>query len=230
LDYFWLFGAVWAGFGALLAGLALRKLDVSRMSYREARQLLSAMVCSLSSRIRENEALTRELSEEVQILNANEAHVTAVQGTDKEKILEYMQDWMANVRRFVDKVDRLQKNQKSLQDAFEQMRLDIDRLTRSREVAEPRVASVGVVTEDTLARLSPTERRVLGILLEGPKPAPEVGRLVSKSREHTARLMKSLFEQGFIERETHRQPYDYRLNDKVKEVLAGTMEQQATRS
>jgi len=81
-----------------------------------------------------------------------------------------------------------------------------------------------------LGRLSPTERSVLGLLVSGPKAAPEIGRLMAKSREHTARLMKSLFEQGFVERETDRQPYEYHLNDKVKGVLAGSMEQQATLS
>jgi chromosome segregation ATPase len=231
LEYFWLLAAVWAGFGALLTGLVLRKLDISRMSYREARHLLSAMVCSLSSRIQQNEALTRELSEQLQILNANQARVTAeVQTTDKERLLEYMQDWMANVRRFVDRVDRLQKNQKSLKDELEEMRIHVDRLSRSREAAGARVASVGVVTEDTLGRLSPTERGVLEVLVNGRKAAPEIGRLIAKSREHTARLMKSLFEQGFVERETQCQPYEYRLNDKVRDALARSVEQQASGS
>lgn len=231
MEYFWLLAPVWAGFGALLAGLVLRKLDISRMSYREARQLLSAMVCCLSSRIQQNEALTRELSEQLQILNANQARVTAeAQATDKERVLDYMQDWMANVRRLVDRVDRLQKNQKSLEDEFQEMRIHVDRLSRSRETAGPRDAWVGVVTEDTLGRLSPTERGVLEVLVNGPKAAPEIGRLMTKSREHTARLMKSLFEQGFVERETQRQPYQYRLNDKVRDALAPSVEQQASGS
>ena len=87
---------------------------------------------------------------------------------------------------------------------------------------------VGVVTEDTLAKLTPTERGVLELLADGGKAAPEIGRLVAKSREHTARLMKSLFEQGFVEREANRQPYEYRLNEKVREVLARVALQEAT--
>jgi DNA-binding MarR family transcriptional regulator len=96
---------------------------------------------------------------------------------------------------------------------------------KSASVADTRV---GVVTEDTLAKLTPTERGVLELLADGGKAAPEIGRLVAKSREHTARLMKSLFEQGFVEREANRQPYEYRLNEKVREALARVTLQEAT--
>lgn len=232
MDYFWLLAAIWAGFGALLAGVVLRRLDISRMSYREARQVLSAMVCSLSTRIQQNEMLTKELSEQVQILNANQARIRSEpQTADKERLLEYMQDWTGNVKRFVEKVDRLQKNLKNVEQQFQDMRIHVDRLARSQEMtAGGRVVPVGVVTEHTLGRLSPTERSVLELLVSGPKAAPEIGRLMTKSREHTARLMKSLFEEGFVERETDRQPYGYHLNDKVKDVLARSVEQQATPS
>jgi uncharacterized protein YukE len=232
LDYFWLLAGIWAGFGTLLAGLVLRRLDISRMSYREARQLLSAMVCSLSTRIRQNEMLTRELSEQVQMLNANQARISSsAQTADKERLLEYMQDWTGNVKQFVEKVDRLEKNLKNVEQQFQDMRIHVDRLTRSQDMTSGnRVVPVGVVTEDTLGRLSQTERSVLELLVSGRRAAPEIGRLMTKSREHTARLMKALFEQGFVERETDRQPYEYHLNDKVKDVLARSMEQEATPS
>jgi len=42
--------------------------------------------------------------------------------------------------------------------------------------------------------------------------------------------MKSLFEQGFVERETDRQPYEYHLNGREKGVVARRVEQQTTSS
>jgi len=232
LDYFWLLAAVWAGFGALVGGVVLRRLDISRMSYREARQLLSAMVCSLSTRMQQNEMLTKALSEQVQILNANQTRVrNEAQTADKERLVEYMQDWTGDVKRFVEKVDRLQKNVNNVERQFQEMRIQVDRLARFQETnTGSRVVPVGVVTADVLGRLSPTERSVLALLVSGPKAAPEIGRVMTKSREHTGRLMKSLFEQGFVERETDRQPYEYHLNDRVRDVLARSVEQQATAS
>ncbi len=221
MDYFWVFAAISASFGAVLTGMVLRKLDISRMSYREARQLLSAIVASLSTRIQRNEVAVKEISEQVQMLTAKQARPVADVGTsDKERLLGYMQEWIGNVRRFVDKVETLQKNLKRVQEEFEELRVHVDRMTRSQQIGQGvDSAPVGVVTEHTLEKLTPTERKVLEMLVSGPRAAPEIGRLMTKSREHTARLMKSLFEQGFVERETERQPYEYRLSEKVREAI-----------
>src|SRR5438874_479791 len=52
---------------------------------------------------------------------------------------------------------------------------------------------------------TPTELQVLTMLAnEGPKSAPEIGRVVGRSREHTARLMKKLYEEGYIRRDQTR--------------------------
>ena len=221
MDYFWLFAPISAVFGALLTGVVLRRLDISRMSYREAKQMLSAIVGSLSNRIEQNEALTKELSEQLEILSANHARVSVEgQNADKERLLIFMQDWMGNLKRFIEKVDGLQKSLKSAEHEIQEMQVRVEQLSGAREQGSiSSEAPVGVVTKETLTRLSPTEKSVLELLIRGPKAAPEIGRLVGKSREHTARMMKSLFEQGFVEREANRQPYQYRLNDKVGEVL-----------
>jgi DNA-binding MarR family transcriptional regulator len=230
LDYFWLLAPVSAGFGALVTSVVLRRFDISRMSYRDARQMLSAMVGSLSTRIEQNEALTKELSEQLQILSANQTRFRSEgENGDKERLLGFMQDWMGTVKRVIERVDGLQKNLKSTEQEVQEMRAQVNQLGLVvRKTASVPDTRVGVVTEDTLAKLTPTERGVLELLADGGKAAPEIGRLVAKSREHTARLMKSLFEQGFVEREANRQPYEYRLNDKVREVLARVAVQEAT--
>jgi DNA-binding MarR family transcriptional regulator len=197
------------------------------MSYREAKQMLSAMVGSLSNRIEQNETLTKELSEQLQILSASQARL-GVEGehADKERLLGFMQDWMGNLKRVIEKVDGLQNN---LEREVQEMRARVNQLGAvALKTTAARDIPVGVVTEDTLAKLTPTERGVLELLADGGKAAPEIGRLVAKSREHTARLMKSLFEQGFVEREANRQPYEYRLNEKVREVLGRVALQEAT--
>lgn len=227
MDYFWLLMPVSAGFGALMTSVVLRRLDISRMSYREAKQMLSAMVGSLSNRIEQNETLTKELSEQLQILSASQARL-GLEGehADKERLLGFMQDWMGNLKRVIEKVDGLENN---LEREVQEMRARVNELGAvALKTTAARDIPVGVVTEDTLAKLTPTERGVLELLADGGKAAPEIGRLVAKSREHTARLMKSLFEQGFVEREANRQPYEYRLNEKVREVLARVALQEAT--
>src|SRR6266581_242785 len=64
---------------------------------------------------------------------------------------------------------------------------------------------------------TPTELQVLALLSEqGPKSAPEIGHLVVRSREHSARLMKKLFEEGYVRRDQSRIPFRYSLVDRVR--------------
>jgi len=63
---------------------------------------------------------------------------------------------------------------------------------------------------------TPTELQALALLSEqGPKSAPEIGHLVGRSREHSARLMKKLFEEGYVKRDQSRIPFRYSLVDRV---------------
>src|SRR5215831_1498084 len=67
---------------------------------------------------------------------------------------------------------------------------------------------------------TPTELQVLTLLAtEGPKSAPEIGKAVARSREHTARLMKKLYLEGYIRRDQTRIPFKYSVVEKVKQAF-----------
>jgi predicted transcriptional regulator len=68
---------------------------------------------------------------------------------------------------------------------------------------------------------TPTEMQVLSLLAErGPLAAPEIGRLVGRSREHTARLMKRLYEEGYVRRDQNRIPFRYALVERVRQSFS----------
>jgi DNA-binding MarR family transcriptional regulator len=92
---------------------------------------------------------------------------------------------------------------------------DVEEAALSRRVLAP-VPQLGTLPSIT----TPTELQVLTMLAnEGPKSAPEIGRLVGRSREHTARLMKKLFEEGYIRRDQTRIPFRYSLVERVKQTF-----------
>jgi CRP-like cAMP-binding protein len=65
---------------------------------------------------------------------------------------------------------------------------------------------------------TPTELQVLTLLAnEGPKSAPEIGKFVGRSREHSARLMKKLFDEGYVRRDQSRIPFRYSTVERVKQ-------------
>ena len=224
MDSFWLFGAIWAVIGALMSALLIRRSDVSRVGYKDARQMLSAIVSALTVRIQKLERLTDRLSDEVEIMRAKRTP-TMTEAEVRTALLEYVQGWETNLKQVMQMLDELQMNVGRIDTEVQNVRTGFDHIKASDKVEG---TDLGVVTENTFARLSGTERRVLLLLYEGPKSAPEIGELAGRSREHSGRLMKMLFEQGFVERETHRQPYRYMLNGKIREALSRSTIQTAT--
>jgi len=84
-------------------------------------------------------------------------------------------------------------------------------------------AVIPIRRERALAPLTETELSVLEILaLEGPKTAPEIKDRIKLSREHTARLMKKVYEEGYVERDTGKIPFKYRIKKEMEKLLKKT--------
>jgi chromosome segregation ATPase len=80
--------------------------------------------------------------------------------------------------------------------------------------------------EKAMAQLTDTEVAVLELLVsEGAKTAPEIKERVKLSREHTARLMKKLYEEGYLERETGKIPFKYSVKKEMEKLLKKTESQ-----
>ena len=86
-------------------------------------------------------------------------------------------------------------------------------------------AVIPIKREKAFAPLTETELSVLEILtVEGPKTAPEIKERIKLSREHTARLMKKLYEEGYLERDTNKIPFKYRVKKEMEKLLKKTEE------
>jgi predicted transcriptional regulator len=90
---------------------------------------------------------------------------------------------------------------------------------QSTMVQSPTRTDPSVVQPGSLNSITtPTELQVLTLLAdEGPKSAPEIGRVVGRSREHTARLMRKLFDEGYVRRDQTRIPFRYSTVERVKQ-------------
>ena len=82
---------------------------------------------------------------------------------------------------------------------------------------------IPIKREKALAPLTVTELSVLKMLaMEGSMTAPKIKDRTKLSREHTARLMKKLYEEGYLERDTSKIPFKYRLKKEMKKLLKKT--------
>ncbi|MEJ2272885.1 MAG: winged helix DNA-binding protein [Candidatus Bathyarchaeota archaeon] len=69
-----------------------------------------------------------------------------------------------------------------------------------------------------LDRNTPTDS-VLHLITKQPMTSRDIQITLKKSREHTSRLLKKLFDDGFVERNTDSKPYRYFISEKGKEKI-----------
>jgi DNA-binding CsgD family transcriptional regulator len=123
---------------------------------------------------------------------------------------------------------RLDEIDKKVRDAGTSQETLVTRISKIEEQAQsfqivPEVKAEAVIPirrEKAIAPLTETELSVLEMLaLEGPKTAPEIKDRIKLSREHTARLMKKLYEEGYLERETSKIPFKYSVKKEMEKLL-----------
>jgi Sugar-specific transcriptional regulator TrmB len=90
---------------------------------------------------------------------------------------------------------------------------------------QPRVNKPSEAVRVTMPSVPPgagteTEAKVLRLLVEGPRTSAQIKEEVGRSREHTARLMKALFERGLVVRNDRNRPYLYEITDSGRSYLA----------
>ena len=135
-----------------------------------------------------------------------------------ERLLEESLNWIKEV---ADAVLRAPATISTATKKVEEVSEPVRPSEQSTVIQSPIRTDPSVVQPGSLNSITtPTELQVLTLLAdEGPKSAPEIGRIVGRSREHTARLMKQLFDEGYVRRDQTRIPFRYSTVERVKQSL-----------
>ncbi len=91
--------------------------------------------------------------------------------------------------------------------------------SRTRAVAMQAGALKEVARSRPTTRPAAIERIILKKLVEGSRSSTEIKALIDKSREHTARLMKALFDDGYVVRNDRDRPFVYEITELGKRYL-----------
>ena len=83
-------------------------------------------------------------------------------------------------------------------------------------------SSTSVGRSEGMLAVDETQLAVLNALSEGPRNTRQLTDAIKKSREHTARLMKGLFEAGLVQRDDSSKPFVYQITDLGLRSLSGT--------
>lgn len=223
----------WAFFAvAVVAAIEYyRHLVKIREEYEKAREAFDDVILSFSrefKRTAENmesiaykvEAVSSRSSEALKRVETLEGKISVLE----TKVSITPKEWeKVQVR-----LDEIEKKARDVAASQEGLTAKISSLEEQAQkflmAPEPRVeAAIPIKREKALAPLTETELAVLEMLAaEGPKTAPEIKDKIKLSREHTSRLMKKLYEEGYLERDSSKIPFKYGVKKEMEKLLKKT--------
>jgi len=199
-----------------------------RHEYHNAKGIVSDIVLSIDnqlSRQKEGVLYVAQKIEDISVENQQFA----------KKVEKYEEKLTELSNRITDSAPDVEKKVsgqiKEIKDEFEAIKqtqekvmeklVEIEKIKYERPAPEVKIkAAIPIKKEKALEPLTETELNVLETInKQGEKTAPEIQKLIGLTREHTARLMKKLYKDGYLERDTHKMPYIYRLKEEMEKIL-----------
>ncbi len=118
----------------------------------------------------------------------------------------------------------IEQRLESIQGRIIDLMVRVDLLSTSRPAGYEKTSKKLEVGSQLLSSrsLDSTEKQILSALASGPKTVTELRNMVARTREHTARLMKGLFDKGLVTRDSSKKPYVYFITEEGKKKLSGT--------
>ena len=137
--------------------------------------------------------------------------------------LKASQQAIDETRRSGEKALKLEGRLEESESTIASMKEEMKRLSLRPSVAVPPKtvdAPIPLRQDAVLDQLTETELDVLTMIEElGEGSVPEIRDRIGKTREHTARLLKKLFDNGFIDRNTSGMPYRYNIRKEIIELI-----------
>jgi len=189
-----------------------KRISQAREEYEESRDIVKGIINGFTRQIlRLTDAISNFESD------AAEANIVANQALEASKeVVEASKSGIDERRILTQKLENTEKS-------IEEIRKDIQALYKRpppRLQTVPINAPIPLQQKDVLDQLTPTEFNVLSLIDElGEVSVPVIREKIEKTREHTARLLKKLFDKGFIDRNTSSMPYRYHLRKEIVELV-----------
>ncbi len=198
---------------AVLAVYIKKALEANR-EYRRAKDIVEEVVLSFN----------KELQGLKQKIGEIDTKFQDIQLPDVDQV-------RSEINELASKIENLLGFYSALEKKIEDVKTKVNELSETRkeeksfeiqrEPVFPTEPAIPLKRERALAHLTPTELRVLEILsTEGDKTVREIKNRIGLTREHTGRLMKSLYDKGYVERRTNKIPYVYRIKKEMENMLS----------
>ena len=131
----------------------------------------------------------------------------------------------------LEKVVELNNRVENIETSIETMRDELKKLaSQPRVISQAASVSAPIPVEgnNIIQQITETEMDVLKMIVDlGEGTVPEIKDVIGKTREHTARLLKKLYEKGYIDRNTSSMPYRYSIRKEIRELILEQNEEPA---
>lgn len=189
-----------------------KRIKSAQKEYEGAKDVVNSLTLGFTQQLMKITRSLRNVEDD-----AAEARVIA------SEAMKVSHDALQTVGKDDDERKRLTERIAKTEKALKGMKEEMDRLSKRPVAAPARVkvdAPIPLKQDAVLDQLTPTELEVLGLIEEmGEGSVPQIREKIDKTREHTARLLKKLFVNGFIDRNTSSMPYRYHIRKEIKELI-----------
>jgi DNA-binding MarR family transcriptional regulator len=207
--------------------LYYRRIKTLRQEYERARGVVEDIVVGVDSQFQRQKDRVLFVAQKVE--------ATSFENKKVVRKIEECERQLADFTKVVGEVPQIEekfsgqleemrsevKGIKEAQDEVMKKLVEVEKIRQEVYVPEAKIeAAIPIKREKALEPLTETELMVLETIgKEGEKTAPEIREKIGLTREHTARLMKKLYKDGYLERDTHKMPYIYRLKEEMQKIL-----------
>lgn len=200
------------------------KILDAQKEYAVAKQLVSNIVLTFRKRVNEQNTKVDNILYDIEELQSSiekrRKQETYFQNNIND-IIKSMTSVFTINKKLVDnfivmntKIDKLKTTDKILYDTLELFKKE------QKELLQKPILKLPSDQRKSFVKLTRTEIQIIQILLsEGAKTAPKIMDEINKTREHTSRLMKKLWQEGYIERDTNSIPFIYRPTKELKKRI-----------
>jgi len=208
--------------------LYYKRIITLRHEYHNAKGIVSDIVLSIDNQLSRQKEGVLYVAQKIEDISVENQQFAKKVEKYEEKLTELsnrITDSAPDVEKKVSGQIKEIKNEfeaiKQTQEKVMEKLVEIEKIKYERPAPEVKIkAAIPIKKEKALEPLTETELNVLETInKQGEKTAPEIQKLIGLTREHTARLMKKLYKDGYLERDTHKMPYIYRLKEEMEKIL-----------
>jgi len=221
IDPLFIVTVVLSSFTVATTALYYGRIRRASKAYEEAKGVVSDVIISFDKQLQRQEERVETIVQEARAHSAKSERLSKRLDDQESRLTTRIAELTSKVVGSSD-METLKTDVETLKTQVKDL-VKAEEAWKERAMAVPESqieTAIPIRRERALAPLTETELRVLEfVAAEGEKTAPEIKDMIKLTREHTARLMKKLYQEGYLERRPEKTPYAYRVKEEMLEIL-----------